>query len=659
MFEIKKVLKSFKFDKYEIKNNLNRIYDYSKNLKITNFDDLEVLNYTIENLEKLLYSPNSKIKTFIDDPNNVDRFYDVKLIIHSLKKSRSMFLEAFFKNKEFQIKNNNEDFYPTNLREEKPEEKIINTENKVEKKEEIVESPITEKIEETEETQKDEVKKINEIKESSDDLIFSNYRLNVFMKNNSFLEVEFIKENLKEDLEVLCLISQILFDSLNADGTNIIENFLERKVLIIPRFNDDNLINIERHRFNFDEKILKELREEISCILDFHHKDENEEINVEDINLENKNVEVKKEDNYENEIDNLIEKKENQNSLKNNFNLDSLSKKNDELDDLIMSIGGRENKKDILDNNSFEKEEVDLDLNFNETKKTKFDINHPNKSINLEEFKDNSVADDFEIEKEKDIDIKNDENVELLKNIKYETDNKVQEQKDFPLKSVSQENEEITKKQEEINPIKQEIKSQEVEENKTPIENKFLVYEDDKIYCVINNNSKVLGELNLFLKSNENFDKADSNDLTYLFIFSKVFSSILFDVLKPQGTNIIFNYKDNSLRIIPRSSDDGLKINWESSLEEVSVLENIKTKILEGFEKAKNEPILEEEPKIEEREENNIIQKKQEEKVPVLQNERKEKSSEEISSINNLEEKEEDTTKDRAEHLVKNLYKLP
>ena len=519
MFEIKKVLKSFKFDKYEIKNNLNRIYDYSKNLKITNFDDLEVLNYTIENLEKLLYSPNSKIKTFIDDPNNVDRFYDVKFIIHSLKKSRSEFLEAFFKNKEFQIKNNNEEFYPTKLREEKPEEKIINTENKVEKKEEIVESPITEKIEETEETQKNEVKKINEIKESSDDLIFSNYRLNVFMKNNSFLEVEFIKENLKEDLEVLCLISQILFDSLNADGTNIIENFLERKVLIIPRFNDDNLINIERHRFNFDEKILKELREEISCILDFHHKDENEEINVEDINLENKNIEVKKEDSYEDEIDNLIEKKENQNSLKNNFNLDSLSKKNDELDDLIMSIGGRENKKDILDNNPFEKEEVDFKEE--EKEKTKFDINHPNKNIDLEEFKDNSVADDFEIEKEKDIDIKNDDNVELLKNIKYETDNKISNQKDFPLKSVSQENEKIIKKEEEVSPIKEEIKPQEVEEKKISIESKFLVYEDDKIYCVINENSKVLGELNLFLKSNENFDRADSNDLTYLFIFQK------------------------------------------------------------------------------------------------------------------------------------------
>ena len=591
MLKFKNILSSFTFDKYDIKEKLNQIYIYSKNISIKSYEDLEELNFAIETLEKLLYAPNSKIKTFIDDPNNTDRFYDIKHIIHNLKLQRNKYLKTLFSSTSTKNLQNLQD---------KKEEKVQNLDVKKDIK-------LEENTKEESSILENEDKSFLDFHEI---LVFSNERLKVFIKKKFYLEVEFLKEDLREDLSVLSLISQILFDVVKADGTNIVENFLERKVLIIPRYLDDNLLVIEKNKFKFDEKLLNDLREEISCILNLHHTHENKNIEVEDVDVKSipSNEVLKEEKNqelgldkidYDIEIDKL--KKEKKMSKE-----DLIYEHNDELDNLISTIG------------EFDELEKSEENKIEENKpSSKLEINHPNKKVDLNEFNSYN-QDDIKIEKfEDDLDL---ENSKIL---------------------------EEDKKEEEINKII-EPTLEKKEEPKKLEEN--IIYEDDKIFCYINKKSKVLGEIVLKLKNLKIFEEADPSDLTYLFLFSKILSSTLFDVLKPEGTNIIYNYKDNKIRIIPRVSSDELNINWNSKLEEVSVLDNVKNLILEAFEKYKDLENKKIDEKIEKKEILNDTENPKKEEN--LQSENKNIEKPEIEVLENEKE-------DKAKYLIKNLSKLP
>ena len=592
MLKFKNILSSFTFDKYDIKEKLNQIYIYSKNISIKSYEDLEELNFAIETLEKLLYAPNSKIKTFIDDPNNTDRFYDIKHIIHNLKLQRNKYLKTLFSSTSTKNLQNLQD---------KKEEKVQNLDVKKDIK-------LEENTKEESSILENEDKSFLDFHEI---LVFSNERLKVFIKKKFYLEVEFLREDLREDLSVLSLISQILFDVVKADGTNIVENFLERKVLIIPRYLDDNLLVIEKNKFKFDEKLLNDLREEISCILNLHHTHENKNIEVEDIDVKSvsSNEVLKEEKNqelgldkidYDIEIDKL--KKEKKMSKE-----DLIYEHNDELDNLISTIGEFD---DLVE----KKEENKIEEN---KPSSKLEINHPNKKVDLNEFNSYN-QDDIKIEKfEDDLDL---ENSKILEENKQEG---------------------------EINEII-EPTLEKKEEPKKLEEN--IIYEDDKIFCYVNKKSKVLGEIVLKLKNLKIFEEADPSDLTYLFLFSKILSSTLFDVLKPEGTNIIYNYKDNKIRIIPRVSSDELNINWNSKLEEVSVLDNVKNLILEAFEKYKRLENKKIDEKIEKKEILNDTENPKKEEN--LQSENKNIEKAEIEVLENEKE-------DKAKYLIKNLSKLP
>ena len=592
MLKFKNILSSFTFDKYDIKEKLNQIYIYSKNISIKSYEDLEELNFAIETLEKLLYAPNSKIKTFIDDPNNTDRFYDIKHIIHNLKLQRNKYLKTLFSSTSTKNLQNLQD---------KKEEKVQNLDVKKDIK-------LEENTKEESSILENEDKSFLDFHEI---LVFSNERLKVFIKKKFYLGVEFLREDLREDLSVLSLISQILFDVVKADGTNIVENFLERKVLIIPRYLDDNLLVIEKNKFKFDEKLLNDLREEISCILNLHHTHENKNIEVEDVDVKSipSNEVLKEEKNqelgldkidYDIEIDKL--KKEKKMSKE-----DLIYEHNDELDNLISTIGEFD---DLVE----KKEENKIEEN---KPSSKLEINHPNKKVDLNEFNSYN-QDDIKIEKfEDDLDL---ENSKIL---------------------------EEDKKEEEINKIIEPVLEEKAESKKLE-EN--IIYEDDKIFCYINKKSKVLGEIVLKLKNLKIFEEADPSDLTYLFLFSKILSSTLFDVLKPEGTNIIYNYKDNKIRIIPRVSSDELNINWNSKLEEVSVLDNVKNLILEAFEKYKDLENKKIDEKIEKKEILNDTENPKKEEN--LQSENKNIEKPEIEVLENEKE-------DKAKYLIKNLSKLP
>jgi diadenosine tetraphosphate (Ap4A) HIT family hydrolase len=242
-----------------------------------------------------------------------------------------------------------------------------------------------------------------------------------------------------------------------------------------------------------------------------------------------------------------------------------------------------------------------------EKKVEKFEIKIPKQEINKDEIKE-EVRKEFANLQKKSLKIDHSKNIDF-ENIKKEEQNKEElyyenSKKESEPKIIIEETEKKVEVQKEIEPkiikeIKREIEPETFEnivekeelistipkEEKTipKVENndfKFIIYQDDKLTCFINEKSQILGEINIISKLKTNFDVIDQNDFAYMSIFSKVFAGILFETLNASGTNIIYNYKSNSIKIVPRFNEDNLKLDWTSRKDTNEFLEEIKNKLL-------------------------------------------------------------------------------
>jgi len=63
-------------------------------------------------------------------------------------------------------------------------------------------------------------------------------------------------------------------------------------------------------------------------------------------------------------------------------------------------------------------------------------------------------------------------------------------------------------------------------------------------------------------------------------IFSKIFSSVLFEVGEAHGTNFLFDYENNFMKIIIRFQNDELPLSWEPKEESESFLEDLRGKLI-------------------------------------------------------------------------------
>ncbi len=196
-----------------------------------------------------------------------------------------------------------------------------------------------------------------------------------------------------------------------------------------------------------------------------------------------------------------------------------------------------------------------------------------------------------------------------------------------------------------INPFKDEdtvkvIKSDEdtvIVDRKTEIKNvkidmfepekeDFVLYKDDGINITLNKNSKVLGDLRIKLSQGLTFYKLDEHTYNHIFHLSKIFSSILFDTVKSQGTNIIINYKSDEIKVLSRCQDDNLDIeNFKKSKADESELEETK----------------------------NIIIK------TMVNNSKPEESKEKVTIEKKDEEDTNTTQKEKAEYILKKLRRIP
>ena len=76
-------------------------------------------------------------------------------------------------------------------------------------------------------------------------------------------------------------------------------------------------------------------------------------------------------------------------------------------------------------------------------------------------------------------------------------------------------------------------------------------------------------------------DKLNESELTYLVLFSKIFSSLVLEVTQCQGTNLLWNFSKTEIKIIPRFENDSVKFTWESKESSNEFLKQIQAKLLE------------------------------------------------------------------------------
>ncbi len=126
-------------------------------------------------------------------------------------------------------------------------------------------------------------------------------------------------------------------------------------------------------------------------------------------------------------------------------------------------------------------------------------------------------------------------------------------------------------------------------------ENKFeknLIYENDKIKICLALEPATSGHIQLF--SQEHYpilEQVPLPLLSYISAAANKVSILLFEMLKVHGTNIIIqngvpagqNVPHFSIHIIPRRTDDGLKLDWDLKQAAPDALESIQRIITEGM----------------------------------------------------------------------------
>ncbi len=299
----------------------------------------------------------------------------------------------------------------------------------------------------------------------------------------------------------------------------------------------------------------------------------------------------------------------------NNDKLFELPRVDSNLDISISKIKTTlKNKSNNKSNNKLKKEENEIKNNDVENEEIKNDeyIEISNNLHNSEISEGLGINSEKNQNKKKSLKEKEDSLDTLLENQLHS--------KKHPIKVEFDKNEKIELKKNdnfvEFELKEKEIKNSEIEiEKKQTIKNELkkvskinynnLIYSDNNILVTLNENSKVLGEI--LIKSNKNkpFSKLDENDLSYIMIFSKIFSSILFETIQAHGTNLIFNYNNNELKIIPRIEKDKLQnLTWKPQQHSDDFLEQIKTKLLQklnlGLKSEKNEELVSKKEEINE-----------------------------------------------------------
>lgn len=119
----------------------------------------------------------------------------------------------------------------------------------------------------------------------------------------------------------------------------------------------------------------------------------------------------------------------------------------------------------------------------------------------------------------------------------------------------------------------------------------YVIYKDDSIIVHLNEESQVLGELVVSPTNSKKIRELDEAELSYMTLFAKIFASVLFESVHAHGTNIIWDYNFNSIRIIPRYQEDKMPLKWNPKKHKEEFMEQVKNALISEMAKDIKDPM--------------------------------------------------------------------
>ncbi len=438
--------------------------------------------------------------------------------------------------------------------------------------------------EETENEIKEYVNHTNTLNKTYDNeeeiKIFENENYLITLNNSSHPYI-LVKFHEKISYSMLSKLSIALFESSSCHGTNvIIEN---NTALILPRYANDNLFELPRIQSNIDN-IYEKLKEQI--------KPEKNHNN--DLSFQTYQNEIKENKKKENKFETYNEEPEESSIVKNDINEDEIQDADyieiNKKEDIIKPT--LKNKEDSLENLLSKSNNYTEDITNHTNKKTK-----NNDKIEIIESEPIEVE---KIEKEKTQNL-----------IKKDINNKEEEKDEIILETSD-------------------------DINNTP----FEIYSDENIRAYLCEETAVPGEMIIETKSGQKLSELNESDLSYISLFAKAFTGPIFDVKQAHGTNIIWNFDDNKIKIVPRFEDDQLtNFKWTPKTHSQDFLEQIKNKLLAHMHGVANQ-----------NNNDKSMTKNSQKQIPTEKQPKEQKQ---------LQKQSPDELKARADYLLKAIRKIP
>lgn len=180
-----------------------------------------------------------------------------------------------------------------------------------------------------------------------------------------------------------------------------------------------------------------------------------------------------------------------------------------------------------------------------------------------------------------------------------------------------------------------------------------IVYENDKIIVLLAPNPSVSGHMQIFPKKHATImEELNVDTLSYMAVAANKISMVLFESLKVHGTNIIIqngtvsgqSIPHFSIHVIPRRTDDGLKMDWDMSQASNDSLDSMQRIISEGI-------------NINE-EKNDVSESDKNEPTFVVSDQTKEKEKHEDDS-SDQNDSESNSSEKKTNYWVKSLERMP
>ena len=514
------------FEKSKIEVRFLLAKEISLSLKIKKLEEFEILESCIYKIRELLRLKSSNLnKAISDSSRNIKKREVIELleILDSVKNSYLKETESF-RASELQS------FKASGIKKENGDNGLGTRENK-----------------------KEEGKKQGGEEEFAKNIeIISKPEYEIML---GIEKIPYVLINFKSKLDfgLLKKVMVIFFEVYMPQGTNIIIE--GTSVLILPRFAEDNLISfptlnvdienvydvLQKNKLSLDKnmslnqgEVLKDLKEK-------------KKVNPEDIYVElKKKPEKKSLKQKEESLDNLLEALN-----KKTYNRDeqraSELKSSRDTEPNGESEETRNNRGNDNNNNNNSNDDDNLRSNIiNSNTKGGVRETGKNENSNFEIISDDSVE---VIKKSKEDKLRDEIIIEP----------KIVESKVFEPKNID---------------------SKLSTQTKINVSEDLIIYKDEKIIAYVNDNSKSFGEVIVCMNTNEKISNLSESDLSYLIIFSKVFSQVLFNEAKSEGSNMIFDYSSNKIRIISRKTTDELaNLSWQLKESSEDFLEQVKAKL--------------------------------------------------------------------------------